>query len=103
MRFRELVAGGAFVALSGFSGSARPCGAFVALAEKTVPSLSVEQTLIVYDAAQGLEHFVRQIAIRDHGDELVHAEGVLLVDLRHEAEHAFGEASRREIGLRVRH
>lgn len=59
------MAGCAFLALSGVSESARPCGAFVALREKAVPSLSVEQTLIVYDAAQELEHFVRQIAIRD--------------------------------------
>lgn len=44
---------------------ALPCGAFVARHVKTVPSLRVEQTLIVFDAEKQLEHFVRQVAIRD--------------------------------------
>ncbi len=44
---------------------ALPCGAFVARNVKTVPSLQVEQTLIVFDADRQLEHFVRQVAIRD--------------------------------------
>jgi hypothetical protein len=44
---------------------ALPCGAFVARHVKTVPSLQVEQTLIVFDADKQVEHFVRQVAIRD--------------------------------------
>jgi len=54
-----------WVAVSSFSPPAAPCGAFVARATKTVPSLAVEQTLIVFDPERELEHFVRQIAIRD--------------------------------------
>jgi hypothetical protein len=44
---------------------ALPCGAFIARNVKTVPSLAVEQTLIVFDADRELEHFVRQVAIRE--------------------------------------
>lgn len=52
-------------AVSSFSAPAAPCGAFVARATKTVPSLAVEQTLILFDPEQELEHFIRQIALRD--------------------------------------
>jgi hypothetical protein len=54
-----------FVGLCAFSSDARPCGAFVSRDVKTVPSLAVEQSLIVFDEAKQLEHFVRQVAIRD--------------------------------------
>jgi len=54
-----------WTAVSSFSAPAVPCGAFVARATKTVPSLAVEQTLILFDPEQELEHFIRQIAIRD--------------------------------------
>jgi hypothetical protein len=64
-RLRRLVAASAFAALCGFSTPAVPCGAFVARNVKTVPSLSVEQTLIVFDEQKQLEHFVRQVVIRD--------------------------------------
>lgn len=64
-RLRSLLAAGAFAALCGFSSPAVPCGAFVARNVKTVPSLSVEQTLIVFDEQKQLEHFVRQVVIRD--------------------------------------
>jgi hypothetical protein len=64
-RLRGLIVAGAFAALCGFSSPAVPCGAFVARNVKTVPSLSVEQTLIVFDEQKQLEHFVRQVVIRD--------------------------------------
>jgi Uncharacterized protein conserved in bacteria (DUF2330) len=65
MRARALLALCCWVAVASFSAPAAPCGAFVARASKTVPSLAVEQTLILFDPEQELEHFVRQIAIRD--------------------------------------
>lgn len=54
-----------WIAVSSFSAPAAPCGAFVARATKTVPSLAVEQTLILFDPEQEQEHFIRQIALRD--------------------------------------
>jgi len=54
-----------WMVIASFSAPATPCGAFVARATKTVPSLAVEQTLILFDAKEELEHFVREIAIRD--------------------------------------
>jgi len=65
MRLRVWLSLGSWLAIESFSPPATPCGAFVAPAMKTVPSLAVEQTLIVFDATRELEHFVRQIAIRD--------------------------------------
>ncbi len=65
MKARTLAALCCWVAISSFSVSAAPCGVFVALPTKAVPSLAVEQTLILHDAEQELEHFVRQVAIRD--------------------------------------
>jgi hypothetical protein len=65
MRPRVLAAGCCWLAMSTLSTPAAPCGAFMARASRTVPSLSVEQTLIVFDPEQELEHFVRQIAIRE--------------------------------------
>ncbi len=56
MRARALIALCCWVAVSSFSAPAAPCGAFVAQATKTVPSLAVEQTLIVFDPEQELEH-----------------------------------------------
>lgn len=65
MRIKGLVALLAWLGLSSITSSASPCGAFVSIREKRVPSLAVEQTLIVFDAEQELEHFVRQVVIRD--------------------------------------
>jgi hypothetical protein len=65
MSVRAWLATGAWLSIACFSAPASPCGAFVARATKTVPSLAVEQTLIVFDPDKELEHFVRQIAIRD--------------------------------------
>lgn len=65
MKVRAVVALCSWVAVASFSAPAAPCGAFVARATKTVPSLAVEQTLILFDPEQELEHFIRQIAIRD--------------------------------------
>ncbi|HSC87179.1 MAG TPA: DUF2330 domain-containing protein [Polyangiaceae bacterium] len=53
------------LAVASFSSEATPCGAFVARATKVVPSLQVEQTLILFDPERGQEHFIRSIAIRD--------------------------------------
>jgi hypothetical protein len=66
-RLRRVIAASAFAALCGFSSSASPCGAFVSRDVKTVPSLAVEQTLLVYDEQKQLEHLIRQVAIRDPG------------------------------------
>src|SRR6185369_8259285 len=65
MRLKASAALCCWVAISSFSASVAPCGAFVAQSTKTVPSLAVEQTLILFDPEQELEHFVRQIALRD--------------------------------------
>lgn len=66
-RARAWLSLAAFLALASFSVRAIPCGAFFAGSResKTVPSLSVEQTLILFDPEQELEHFVREIVIRD--------------------------------------
>lgn len=45
--------------------SAETCGMFVAAPRERVPSLSAEQTLIVFDPANETEHFIRQVAIRN--------------------------------------
>lgn len=56
------------MAASGFSPDLEACGGFFPRASAEAarrPSLSYEQTLIVWDEAKGREHFVREVAFRD--------------------------------------
>lgn len=62
---RVAFAGFAALALGLWPRSAETCGMFVAAPRVQVPSLAVEQTLLVFDHAKELEHFIRQVAIRN--------------------------------------
>jgi hypothetical protein len=62
---RVLVVSAAAVAPGLLSRSGEPCALFASGATAHVPSMSVEQTLIVFDEATATEHFVREVTFAD--------------------------------------
>ena len=62
---RALLMAGIALELCLGAAPAVPCGTFARFETKHIPSISVEQTLILFDEAARIEHFVREATFKD--------------------------------------